>query len=388
MADTDGPLRFCYQGAVTRLSQGARLQREVLQAGVELIGADSPDGDAEVIAVAAAALALIEIPHIRLDIGHVAPARYALGQVRDAALRREIAVLLCKKDRAGVARVTAGLPADVREVLVALPTLWGPASQVLSRARALPWPDDVRQSIELLASVLAMSRDVVEAELHSTMTVDLGEVRGFEYYTGIRFAGYADGVGDAVLRGGRYDELIGRYGNPAHATGFAVDIEAIAQAQHSGGVELPETVRAVLVVTTRRERQGGARIAAALRAQGWRAAVDLGQARALPALIDYAGGVGFSMILELEGEGAQCTSTGLAGAPARPVACTIIEQALRGDARLLIGALEDVEACEAPGSSGSPARPARPASQTSHPSQLTSEPTSEPTSEIERRKPT
>ncbi|HUJ60696.1 MAG TPA: ATP phosphoribosyltransferase regulatory subunit, partial [Kofleriaceae bacterium] len=65
------------------------------------------------------------------------------------------------------------------------------------------------------------------------VTIDLGDLRGFGYYTGVRFAAYAGGAPDAVLRGGRYDELIGRYGRAARATGFAIDLEAVAQAHPS-----------------------------------------------------------------------------------------------------------------------------------------------------------
>ncbi len=71
------------------------------------------------------------------------------------------------------------------------------------------------------------------------VTLDLGDLRGFDYYTGLRFAGYAPGAPEAVLRGGRYDELIGRYGRAARATGFAIDLEAIAQAQRAAGIAAP-----------------------------------------------------------------------------------------------------------------------------------------------------
>src|SRR5262249_44914541 len=67
------------------------------------------------------------------------------------------------------------------------------------------------------------------------LRVDLGEVRSFAYYTGIRFAGYVPGVGDAVLHGGRYDDLVERYGRAVRATGFAVDVEAIAQGEQAQG---------------------------------------------------------------------------------------------------------------------------------------------------------
>src|SRR5215470_12014978 len=84
LAEIEGPIRLCYEGAVIRLA-GELGQREVLQAGIELIDAPEPDGDAEVLAVAAAALAAAQLPEIRLDIGHVAPARHVLGAVPGAA---------------------------------------------------------------------------------------------------------------------------------------------------------------------------------------------------------------------------------------------------------------------------------------------------------------
>ena len=76
-----------------------------------------------------------------------------------------------------------------------------------------------RALAELAAIVAAIEGRKLDARLH----VDLGEVRGFDYYTGVRFAAFAGGAPDAVLRGGRYDELLGRYGRPAQATGFALD---------------------------------------------------------------------------------------------------------------------------------------------------------------------
>lgn len=366
-SDVDGPLRFCYEGAVTRIGNGARTQHEILQAGVELIGAGSPEGDAEVIALAAATLATMGIAHVRLDMGHVAPARFALREIDDAELRDEIELLLAKKARAQVAHAAAGLSPALRRIIEALPTLHGVPAEVLGRARALRWPAAVRRALDTVEAVLSLSRHVVEDALHSTITLDLGEVRGFEYYTGIRFAGYADGIGEAVLRGGRYDELVGRYGQPAQATGFAVDIEAIAQAQRASGIEPPLPIEGVLVVAPARARSQAMRIAAALRAHGLRAAVDLGTRRRRDALLAYAAETGFSRVLMLDpasragrgdGAGALVLDPGPPGigpntaqsnargtgrprntrAPAagRPVDGKTIERAVGGDARALI----------------------------------------------------
>ncbi|HTM20364.1 MAG TPA: ATP phosphoribosyltransferase regulatory subunit, partial [Kofleriaceae bacterium] len=304
MAEIDGPIRFCYEGAVTRLAAGPRVQREILQAGVELIDAPSPEGDAEVIAVAAAALADSGVDHVRLDVGHVAPAREALAAVADADRRAELRALLATRDRAGVARAAAAgkLAPALRAVLEALPTLYGAPRPVLRRARELPLPRRSKAALDALEQVLAMTRDVLESAVHAQITVDLGEVRGFEYYTGIRFAGYVRGAGDAVLRGGRYDELVARYGRTARATGFAVDIEAMAEAQAAAGVATPGGAASVLIAAGPERRREAARVAAALRAAGAAAAVDLGGRRGRRQLLAYARGVGFTRVLSLDDE--------------------------------------------------------------------------------------
>jgi ATP phosphoribosyltransferase regulatory subunit len=340
MAEIDGPIRFCYEGAVTRLAAGPRGQREILQAGVELIDAPTPEGDAEVIAVAAAALADSGVDHVRLDVGHVAPAREALAAVADADRRAELRALLAAKDRAGVARVAASgkLPPAARAVLEALPTLYGAPRQVLRKARALPLPVRSRKALDALEAVLAMTRDVLEKELHAQITVDLGEVRGLAYYTGVRFAGYARGAGDAVLRGGRYDELVARYGRTARATGFAVDIEAIAQAQSAGGVASPGRAPSVLITANGERRREAARVAAALRAAGAAAAVDLGARRGRKQLLAYARGVGFARVLQLEPEALWFDVTDGQEGSGTPVAASALRRPQQLIAALGLGA--------------------------------------------------
>jgi ATP phosphoribosyltransferase regulatory subunit len=343
--DVDGPIRLCYEGAVTRMAAGPRGQREILQAGVELIDAGSPEGDAEAIAVAAAALATTGIAEIRLDIGHVELARHALAAVPEPAHRAELRSLLALKDRPGVAEAARSgrLPGKVRALLEALPTLFGAPQTVLKRARALALPAASKRALDTLEQVLAMTSDVLEHEIHASITIDLGEVRGFEYYTGLRFAGYARGAGDAVLRGGRYDELVGRYGRSARATGFAVDVEAIAQAQWAGGIEAPAGPDSVLVAGNKARQRDAARVAASLRALGHRAAVDLGKPRARGALVAYAGGVGFTRVLLLD-DGAARLFEVSAGEPERnprgvDVPITEVRRAVRGDAAALAARL-------------------------------------------------
>ncbi len=227
LSDVPGPIRLAYEGEVTRLYGGG--QREILQAGIELVDAPEPDGDAEVLAVAAAVLARLELPEVRLDIGHVAPAAFVLGMAPDDGARQMIAGALGRKDRGGLRRAARVLPEGIAPLAEALATLWGPAASVLARAGELPWPEPVRDALVRLERVIAGFAQLGEPPL-PPLTIDLGDLRGFDYYTGVRFAAYTAGAPDAVLRGGRYDELIGKYGRPAQATGFAIDLEAVAQA--------------------------------------------------------------------------------------------------------------------------------------------------------------
>ncbi len=264
LSELEGPLRLSYEGAVTRLA-GERGQREILQAGVELVELGAPGGDAEVLAVAAAALAAAQLPETRLDIGHVAPATFVLGAAPDDESREYIAQAIAKKDRFGLRIAAKALPADIAPLAEALASAWGPAEQTLDRVEALAWPSSVKAALAELRAVIAMFGELADPPVPA-LTVDLGDLRGFDYYTGMRFAGYAAGAPEAVLRGGRYDELIGRYGRPARATGFAIDLEALAQAQRSLGVRLPVAAVGVAIYGP-----GAAALARALRSHGVRA---------------------------------------------------------------------------------------------------------------------
>ncbi|MFN0249240.1 MAG: ATP phosphoribosyltransferase regulatory subunit, partial [Kofleriaceae bacterium] len=261
LSEIEGPLRLCYEGAVTRLA-GERGQREILQAGVELVDAGVPGGDAEVLAVAAAALAAASLPETRLDIGHVAPARFVLGAAPDDESRDRISQAIAKKDRVGLRVAAKALPADIAPLAQVLANAWGPAESTLDRVASLAWPSHVAAALAELRAVIAAFGELADRPV-PVLTVDLGDLRGFDYYTGVRFAGYASGAPEAVLRGGRYDELVGRYGRPARATGFAIDLEALAQAQRALGVSPPAAVVGVAVHGT-----GAAALARALRSHG------------------------------------------------------------------------------------------------------------------------
>jgi ATP phosphoribosyltransferase regulatory subunit len=227
--DEPGAVRLCYEGTVVRLDRGARGQRELIQAGVELGGVAGPVGDAEVIALGVAALAAAGLPAPTIDLGHLGLARevlsaLALPEPELEEARRRIA----KRDAAGIDEVlrAARGSAAAKRFAALLPELAGAPKVLAAAAKKAPTAGVRRALAQLRAIVEAVEARGVEARLH----VDLAEVRGFDYYTGVRFQGFVPGAPDAVLQGGRYDDLLGRYGRPSPAVGFAIDVEAAAGA--------------------------------------------------------------------------------------------------------------------------------------------------------------
>ena len=228
------PARLCYDGPVLRAREArAGRPREVYQAGVELLGEGGPRADAEALAVLARALDRVGLGHAVIEIGHArfAPEVIAAARLPDGA-REEASVALARKDEAALARLAArgrGSPA-ARAALPLLAGLYG--DRALERAREVA--RDVSGAAAALGEVDAALRLARRRGL-GDFVVDLGEVRGLGYYTGITFAGYAPGAGSAVAAGGRYDALLARFGRPGPAIGFAVDLEFATQALERAG---------------------------------------------------------------------------------------------------------------------------------------------------------
>ena len=223
------PARLCYDGPVLRAREArAGRPREVYQAGVELLGMGGPGADAEALVVLARALEAVGLGGAVIEVGH---ARFAQEVIAAAGLppaaRAEAAVALSRKDEgalAALARRSRGR-AQARAALPLLAGLYGDGALARAQAvaRASPRAGEALREVEA-ALRLARRRGLGAVE------VDLGEVRGLGYYTGVTFAGYAHGAGSAVAAGGRYDGLLARFGRPAPAIGFAVDLEYATQA--------------------------------------------------------------------------------------------------------------------------------------------------------------
>jgi ATP phosphoribosyltransferase regulatory subunit len=179
-----------------------------------------------------------------------------------------------------------------------LPELSGPPAILAVALKSAPTPG-IRRALDNLADVV---RTLEQRQIAGNLHVDLGEVRGFDYYTGIRLQGFVPGASEPVLQGGRYDSLLGRYGRPCPAVGFAVDVEATAGALEAAGgppdLSLDEQpVGSVLIAGPARQ---ALTLADELRAEGRRVAVDYGVLKGA-ALDAYARRWQFSEVVRLGG---------------------------------------------------------------------------------------
>lgn len=297
------PLRLCYAASVFRYdeAQPAR-QREFVQLGVELIGLDRPEADAEMVAMAVEGCQAVGLSEFQIDVGQVEYFRgllTALGPPPEAA--RKLISAVRRKDAVELELLLAGTPGPdaVKAALAALPTLYG-GPEILDRAAALA--AGVSRCQEALANLRAVYEVLVQYELADRVILDLGEARALEYHNGVAFGTFVKGLGFQISSGGRYDRLLGEFGYPCPATGFAFELEKILMALQAEG-RLPEDRGPdVLIIDFNPDKRHALRLARILRGQGYAVARDIIR-RGLEGSLDYCrtAGVARAIILGAPG---------------------------------------------------------------------------------------
>src|SRR5690242_15500146 len=197
-----GVTRLCYAGSVLRtIVAGLAQTREVLQIGAELYGDPQIDADREVLMLLLSSLAAVGVRGLHLDLGHVGVYRalangaHIAGNASDSAMF----AALRGKDVPAVAELAANLPAVWRDAFAALPTLYGPADEVLAAARSR-LPDTPSIAVALTAlETLALAAGPKVAALH----IDLADLRGYHYQTGASFSVFTEGEANAIGQIGR-----------------------------------------------------------------------------------------------------------------------------------------------------------------------------------------
>jgi ATP phosphoribosyltransferase regulatory subunit len=233
LPDAPDPIRLCYQGSVLRRRrERARRQRQIPQAGVELLGLRGIEGDLEVLGVASGAARAAGLSDFTLDLGHAGIAAALLAGVSPAGAR-EIVDALSVRDSAELVRRAErqGLRGPALAALAALPDLhggdavWQPAERALGATPARTCLDELRRLHDAVGS----------AGLAPRLLVDLAETRDLGYYTGPVFQLHAVGPGRAIGSGGRYDGLSGRFGRARPAAGFAFGLDELGWALGAAG---------------------------------------------------------------------------------------------------------------------------------------------------------
>jgi ATP phosphoribosyltransferase regulatory subunit len=225
LLNRSGVARLCYCGPVLHtLPAAPHASREPLQFGAEIYGHAGLEADLEILTLALDALRGAQVGVLAVDL---ADARIVTALLAGSGLnseqQNEVLAALVTKDSSTLAALTASCPADIAAALRSLVHLYGSAD-VLAKARqslpALPAITEALDHLEWLAGHLSGTR----------VSFDLADLRGYAYYTGIRFSVYAAGSRDALARGGRYDEVGLVFGRKRPAVGFSLDVKVLAQA--------------------------------------------------------------------------------------------------------------------------------------------------------------
>jgi ATP phosphoribosyltransferase regulatory subunit len=292
------PLRFCYTSNVFRHHYPQRgRQQEFYQAGVELIGLDLPEADVEMIAIAVESLKEAGLVDFKIAVSQVEYVRGLLKELGvDRRAEERVRAVLHKKDSSGLESLLHELhvPEHICASFLELPTLFG-KEEIFTRAETLT-------SNPLSQGALTNLRRVYEMlqvyGLEEYILLDLSEIRGFDYYTGIIFEGFTSHLGYEICGGGRYDNLIGKFGEECSSTGFAIDIERLILALEKQGTLGVHPAADFLIIDFSADKRNALKMAKELRSRGYKVARDIIR-RALPGSLAYAQQMGIAQGLIL-----------------------------------------------------------------------------------------
>lgn len=228
LRDAELPLRLYYRQNVYRNKPVMRGRSdEIHQMGIELIGSDSKRADLEVLTSAIEVLSSFENENFRFELGDIGFFRELVNKLdTDVATKEEIRSLIEVKNYPALNDLLDSIGNnEITNALKQLPRLFG-GEEVFDKAAKLYTDDKLNTVLENLHGIY---NSLKELGYSDKITVDLGIVNKMDYYTGVIMKGYLQGYGDAVLSGGRYNKLLAEFGYDVPATGFAVNVDAVAK---------------------------------------------------------------------------------------------------------------------------------------------------------------
>lgn len=218
-----GVTRLCYCGPVLHTRPDRpHATREPLQFGAEIYGHAGREADLEALQLALDCLRASQVTDLTVDMADARIVDSLLdGIAIDEARLAQVHAALATKDASELASLARDFPPAVRNALLALVNLYGDAKVLAEAAKALPATGAIPQALEHLRWLGGQFDG-------ARVSFDLADLRGYAYYTGVRFGIYTSGASDALVRGGRYDEVGAVFGRNRPAVGFSLDLKELS----------------------------------------------------------------------------------------------------------------------------------------------------------------
>ncbi|WPC40809.1 ATP phosphoribosyltransferase regulatory subunit [Clostridium sp. JS66] len=243
------PLRLCYTSNVYRVNESLNGKNsEITQSGIEIIGVKNLKADAEAIITGITALINCGVEDFKVELGHAEFFKAIIEDVNiDDEEKEKLRVYIENKNFTALSEFLDknrnSMNKDTLKILKELPKLFG-NMDILDVVCTVT---DNEKALEAINDIKAVYEIIKDAGLGNYVSVDLGMVHYLNYYTGIIFRGYAEGVGGNILSGGRYDNLIKQFGEQQEATGFAVNVDSIISALENSGQINESKVKKILI---------------------------------------------------------------------------------------------------------------------------------------------
>ena len=243
------PLRLCYNSNIFRINENLNGKTsEITQSGIEIIGIKNIKADAEAIINAIEALLNLGLKNFKIELGE---AKFFKALIEDTEINEEdlekMRSIIQNKNYVTLSNFLRdkqyGISEDNVEILERLPQLFGDIS-IIDEARSLT---SNQKALEALDNIHNIYKIINEIGLSSYISIDLGMVQNIDYYTGIIFKGYVEEVGDYILSGGRYDNLIKQFGTNLPATGFAINVDNVMDALKKQNTLIIKDTKKILI---------------------------------------------------------------------------------------------------------------------------------------------
>lgn len=298
------PIRLCYMGNIfiNNSSYQGRL-KESTQLGAELIGDNSIEADAEILAMTVESMKRAGLKEFQISVGH---AEFFKGLAEAAGLSEEqedeLRELIANKNFFGVEEVIANLPMeeDLRQLFGLLDGFYDSPEQFAQAKQFAAKYERVAYALEHLSRLHEVLKSY---QVEKYISYEMGAISDYHYYTGIIFAGYTFGSGEPVVKGGRYDKLLKYFGKDAPSIGFAIALDQLLAAVSRQKTENVEIIPRELILYTEGKEQKAIHTAKTRREQG--VYVELQKMTAGKAKSDYeayAKRMGITEITFMDGE--------------------------------------------------------------------------------------